>query len=230
MKTSNAFGYCCKGAFGPLLFIFVLCGCLLQPATVLALGGKPQTVGYVYDGDTLRLTNGDVVRLAGIDAPEFGHKGMANQYYAENAYDALRGLVLKKNVIIKPVGNKKDRFGRVLALVYLTDGRLVQDILLANGLAFCLFYSDQPEQLQERLLQHQRRAIRDNAGFWPEILALSHVAKGVIGNVRSKRFGQTRCAALRHVSQRNRVFFESVRDAFVAGYAPYRQCGFWPDD
>jgi endonuclease YncB( thermonuclease family) len=232
MKTDFPRKHTHKGGYGPLFLVFcsLLASWLFAAVPAQALRGKPQKVKWVYDGDTFQLVNGDIVRLAGIDTPELGRKGRPDQYYAEEAWDALRGLVLKRRVIVKTVGKARDRFDRILAQVYLTDGRCVQDILLANGLAFCFFHNDLPEDMQQRFLDRQRTAMKKKAGFWNVLLSTRLASNAVVGNMNSLRFGQRHCSVLRKISERNKAFFENAYDAFFDGYSPYRKCGFWPSD
>ncbi len=233
MRTEKNLIVIFQGAFGPLLYmLFLIPMCLfIFSGEAHGVGGKPQMVRHVYDGDTFQLVNGDVVRLAGVDAPELGHDGQPDQYYADDARKALHDLVDGRKIVIKRLGRKLDRFGRILAAVYLSDGRLVQDVLIARGVVFCLYYKDLPEAFQQRLLAIQGRAMQEGEGFWSKILSVRHAASGgFVGNRGSRRFGPTRCAALRKIKKGNSVFFENSYDAFFAGYAPYRECGLWPAD
>jgi len=44
----------------------------------------------VYDGDTVRLTEGRGLRLIGLDTPVLGHNGAPDQAYTQRAIAALR--------------------------------------------------------------------------------------------------------------------------------------------
>jgi endonuclease YncB( thermonuclease family) len=68
-------------------------------------------VTKVVDGDTIRLGNGETVRLLGIDAPEAGECG------TERAADNLARLVLGKKVRLKAPADDRDRYGRQLRYV-----------------------------------------------------------------------------------------------------------------
>lgn len=72
-------------------------------------------VSDVVDGDTLYLSNGQSVRLVGIDSPEVGQCG----YDAATA--SLERLVLGRTVrLTKPVDDR-DRYGRLLRYVDVGD-------------------------------------------------------------------------------------------------------------
>jgi endonuclease YncB( thermonuclease family) len=93
-------------------------------------------VAYVVDGDTLHLSNGDKVRLIGINTPEMGRDGRAPQPLARAATDALRELVGGGTVLLQDGVDPRDRYGRRLAHVFTADGANVEAQMLRRGLAF----------------------------------------------------------------------------------------------
>lgn len=85
-------------------------------------------VAYVYDGDTVKLEGSKTrIRLWGIDAPEKGEEG------AEKAKDALTKMVSNKRISYQQMDT--DRYGRIVARVFLKDGREVNRIMIEKGLA-----------------------------------------------------------------------------------------------
>ncbi len=70
-------------------------------------------VGEVSDGDTFTLTNGVGVRLIGIDAPNRGEERW------KEARDALTGLIADKRVYLEYDRYQDDKYGRVLAWVWV---------------------------------------------------------------------------------------------------------------
>ena len=75
--------------------------------------------GYARDGDTI-VVSGVPVRLNGIDAPETSKKKhVPGQPFGRKAERYLAGLVLNKVVDIKGYGS--DRYGRILAEIYIDD-------------------------------------------------------------------------------------------------------------
>lgn len=97
-------------------------------------------VRYVHDGDTLHLTNGEKVRLIGIDTPELARKGRPNQPLAIQARDRLRQLVKNSNnqLGLRLGAEHFDRYGRSLAHLYDQNGSSISAQLLQNGLATLL--------------------------------------------------------------------------------------------
>ncbi len=77
--------------------------------------GEIVQVAEVFDGDTIRLTDGRVIRYIGIDAPEKNEKG-----YQESKA-ANEKLVQGKEVKLEFDKEKFDRYGRTLAYVFTKE-------------------------------------------------------------------------------------------------------------
>ena len=93
-------------------------------------------VRHIYDGDTLRLSDGQKVRLIGINTPELARKQKPAEAFAHEAKQALKALVKKGQSIHLIHGNdKKDHYGRTLAHAFLTSGQNIQEELISEGLA-----------------------------------------------------------------------------------------------
>ncbi|MEM7346109.1 MAG: thermonuclease family protein [Chloroflexota bacterium] len=104
----------------------------------------------VADGDTLTVMIEDgqlagfeeTIRMLGIDTPETVHPKRPPECYGQQASDftkatfagseAATAIVL---VQLDPQTETRDRFGRLLAHLWLEDGRLFNEILLAEGYA-----------------------------------------------------------------------------------------------
>ena len=98
------------------------------------------TVVKVYDGDTLTVDidlgfgvflKKQKVRLRGIDTPEI--RG-AERKMGLIARDRVRELVLNRAVLIQTHKDKKGKYGRWVADVYINTTSL-SEILLNEGLA-----------------------------------------------------------------------------------------------
>ena len=82
----------------------------------------------IIDGDTLEIESGEKVRLLGIDAPEKGER------YSSEAGIFLEKMVLNKTVVLEFGSEKYDRYGRILAYLYV-DRKNINIELVKNGLA-----------------------------------------------------------------------------------------------
>lgn len=124
----------------PLLLVALA----LVPATPVAAAqgaclpdatGTEVRVSAVVDGDTLRLSDGELLRLIGLDAPEVGRDGLAHQPYALAATDALAAALPPHGRIRLHQGARaRDAHGRLLGYAS-SDGVSLGDELLRNGLA-----------------------------------------------------------------------------------------------
>ena len=119
----------------------VLTVCLLSCAQTL-----PDTarVRRVIDGDTVELADGRLVRYIGIDTPEVrrrvGDRWVDDpEPFGQAASEANRRLVEGQRVRLEYDVQTHDRFGRLLAYVYVAvkgDGeRMVNAELMSQGFA-----------------------------------------------------------------------------------------------
>lgn len=144
--------------------------------------GKRATVAYVDDGDTVRLTTGARIRLAGIDAPEVAHHAYrdkpasANEPLGAASRQALRALLARSHnrVLIRYGRESTDRYGRRLAYLYLPDGESVQANLIAQGMAMAVYMPPNLD-LADCLALTERAAARRRAGIW----SLAEYAPGI---------------------------------------------------
>lgn len=97
-------------------------------------------IANVHDGDSIRLCDGERIRIANIDAPEMrsssrcdrGRSGWCDHDLAIRSRDALRAFLASGNVAITRLG--QDRYGRTLARVSV-NGRDAGAYLIGQGLA-----------------------------------------------------------------------------------------------
>ena len=105
-------------------------------------------VKRVVDGDTLQLVNGERVRLIGIDTPEMhessklyrdsqrsGRDVFAIKELGRQAFEFTKKLVEGKRVSLEFDVEKHDKYGRILAYVYLKDGTFVNAEIVKQGYA-----------------------------------------------------------------------------------------------
>ena len=192
----------------------------------------PQPLGFVatcFDGDTLKLTDRRVVRLAGIDAPELAKGDRKGQLFAREARGQIITLTQGQQVKLLQAGVKnRDLHGRILAEVLLPDGSSLNEIMVRDGAAYFYPHRDLSPQLQERLRNLQHKAIAERRGMWGFLLSQPVAKNTYLGNKESLRFFPSDCAEAQRIRPRNRVYFGNLMDAFMAGYAPARICPFWP--
>ncbi len=147
-------------------------------------------VKYVHDGDTLHLVGGKKVRLIGINTPEVARDNKLAEPYADEARDVLRKLFKADSRVGVQYGReRKDRYGRTLAHLYLADGSSVQQRLLDEGLAMVItippnLHHVDCYQKSERLARIKRQGLWRNGG--PEVLDAAGLRGGDEGFTRLK--------------------------------------------
>jgi micrococcal nuclease len=152
-----------------LLLIIQLCAC--QQAE--AVSGR---VTWVYDGDTIEVENSGRIRLLGIDCPEMeaSDRDRFYQYQLKIKPPILRDVAQRaSNFVIRHSRNqivslkfdreRTDSYGRTLAYVYLPDGRLLNQLLLEEGLAAVFRRAD--FELKDQFMAAEARARNNKRGL-----------------------------------------------------------------
>jgi micrococcal nuclease len=169
-----------------LLITGLSAGCSLPPAgTPLSGGVSTPTAGYsvarpagladapvehIVDGDTVDiLLNGrsERVRLIGVDTPETVDPRRPVECFGREASAFTAALLAGQTVGVEldPTQGERDRYGRLLAYLWLADGRLVNYELIAQGYAHEYTY-DLPYKYQIVFKDAQRRAREGEVGLW----------------------------------------------------------------
>ena len=133
-------------------------------------GAVAAKVQRVSDGDTFVATvkgRKERVRVIGVDTPESVHPNRPDEPYGEEASDFAKHYLEGETVRLAGDVEPRDRYGRMLAYVWLQDGTFWNALLVAEGYAQQLTippnvtYAD----LFRRLV---REARRDSRGLWAE--------------------------------------------------------------
>jgi len=200
------------------LFLMALIGLFL---CVSSASGESIRVRFVFDGDTIFLENGETVRYIGIDAPEIDHNTHEGEYMADAARNFNKKCLADTHAVLERDRDVRDRYGRLLGYIFLTTGPMVNELLVAKGLAVV---STQPPntKYQSRLLRAQRQAMKARAGIWRRLPEKEQ--RRYVGNKRSYRFHTTHCPFGKRISKMNRIPLNSLQDAFWRGYSPCKTC------
>lgn len=144
---------------------------------------QPQAIDYsqietvkvarVVDGDTLILQDSRRVRYLNVDTPESAHPNKPIQCYGKEAFELNKSLVEGKTVWLKFDKQKEDRYGRLLALVFL-PGRNVNDVrqsvnayLVKTGFARSYILKPNDTYAKE-FAAMELEARKSNLGLWKE--------------------------------------------------------------
>ncbi len=124
-------------------------------------------VASVVDGDTIKVRIGErteSVRYIGINTPEMRHSTKGEEAGAREATEVNRKLVEGQTVRLELDVQERDRYGRLLAYVYLGD-MMVNAEMVAQGYAQVMTIPPNVKH-QELFLKLQREARLLQIGLW----------------------------------------------------------------
>lgn len=146
----------------------------LPPTTVTIVTGRvpegvdgPMAVARVVDGDTIKVSTGVTLRLIGLDTPETVDPRKAVQCFGREASNYAHELLDNTNVSLEydPSQGRLDRYGRTLAYVWMSDGRLYNRLMIEDGYAHEYTYSI-PYRYQDAFIAAERSARDAQRGLW----------------------------------------------------------------
>lgn len=190
------------------------------------IGKEPEpssltTIVRILDGDTMELGNGETVRLLAIDTPEKGEK-----FYKE-AGDLLRRVSEGKEAKLVGSGRARDRYGRLLAYVYIDDTLMVNRVLVDSGMAYVYLFEDTDSRREETaiMIASQRGAIDRAVGLF----SIQHKGeKRYIARTGSYRFHRPECSSLDDAYESAKPgkyrTFTTRNEALYEGLSPCRRC------
>ena len=141
----------------------------LQPRRPPArLPVEPGAVAFVkraVDGDTLLLEGHTYLRLLGVDTPETKRPDTPVEPFGPEAHEFTRRHVEGRQVRLEFDKERIDRYGRVLAYVYLDDW-LLNEALLRAGLGRALLHYPYSSAMKRRFRAAEQQARREHLGIW----------------------------------------------------------------
>jgi len=136
--------------------------------------GKRFAVARIVDGDTIDVDvpDGDRgqtrVRFWGVDTPETKHPNRRVQHFGPEADAFTRSACRGREVTLRLVpGRTRGKHGRLLAYVFLPDGRMLNRELVRAGYAYADPRYDHPHKAEFRRLQAEARSAR--RGLWKNV-------------------------------------------------------------
>lgn len=122
----------------------------------------------VVDGDTFVIEyegKQEKVRLIGIDTPESVHPDKEkNTEFGNEVSNYSKKMLVGKEVLLEFDVEKRDKYGRLLAYVYL-DGQMYNKILLEKGYAKIATYPPNVKYVED-FTKLQKEARENKQGLW----------------------------------------------------------------
>ena len=129
------------------------------------------TIAYYVDGDTIAVNmNGQVqiIRFIGVDTPETHKPNTPVQCFGPTAAEHTKSLILKSGGRVRlradPLSTNRDRYGRLLRYVYLTDGTNLNELKIRQGYGF--FYPYFPFSRMADFSRAGNQARLERKGLW----------------------------------------------------------------
>lgn len=134
-------------------------GCVSENAS--RCGPTSGVVANIVDGDTIDLESGERVRYLMIDTPELS----SQDCYAEEATELNRQLVLDREIRLAYDVECQDRFGRLLAYVYVGDNE-INTLMVERGYACLLQIPPNGADRSDEFAGLENLARNEERGMW----------------------------------------------------------------
>lgn len=123
----------------------------------------------MVDGDTIRVRIDGVeerVRYIGIDTPELSHPTLGVEPFGPEAAAYNEELVDGRLLCLETDVSDRDRFGRLLRYAWLEDGTMVNELLVAAGMARVATFPPDVKYIESLFVPAQRDAAEARRGLW----------------------------------------------------------------
>jgi len=206
----------------------------------------------VIDGDTIEVKDEAgikyKVRYIGIDTPE------VNEDYGDIATEKNKELVEGKIVKLEKDVSSTDKYGRILAYVYMED-IFINAYLVQEGYAQISTYPPDVKYV-DYFLELQQEAKENNKGLWSieiieeekeqeqiqeqpkekekEVIVEEPAEEEPIkeepkqaqycGSINSDVYHYPSCVSAKRINQENLIWFTDENDAKSKGYRPCKKC------
>lgn len=192
----------------------------------------------VVDGDTIDIDlNGKTrVRLIGVDTPESVHPDAdRNIPYGDISSAYTESKLLNRQVTIELDVQEKDRYGRLLAYIWLDEG-MFNKTLLDEGHAKVATYPPNVKYV-DTFVAAEKVAQSKGLGLWAydsseqpqpgdsnEQSQPSDSNDSYIGNNNSRIFHRPDCASIADMEEHNKVDLSTRAEAISGGFTPCKNC------
>lgn len=196
-------------------------------------------VTRIVDGDTIhvRMPDGTIekIRFIGVDTPE-----STNQVepYGREASAYTAKALSDRTIYLETDAELRDRYGRMLAHVWLTVPETVHDgsvraqlfnaRLLLDGYANLMTIPPNVKYV-DYLLTYQGEARAASRGLWAldataPSAAPAQTSGAYIANSNTGKFHHAACSSVDDMSEHNKVPYSDRDKAVADGYIPCKRC------
>jgi len=138
-------------------------------------------VSEVIDGDTVRLSNGKLLRYIGLDTPEIrvkrnGQFIYSPQPFSQEAKEYNRNLVEGRRIRVEFDTTKQDRYGRLLGYCFV-DEVFVNAKLIEEGYAVLYTYPPNVKYV-DLFVKLQKAARKERRGLWGSYKVIEQAQAG----------------------------------------------------
>lgn len=119
------------------------------------------------DGDTIIVKmkgTEERVRLIGVDTPETVHPEKPVAFFGKEASAFTKRMAEGKRVRLEYDWQERDKYGRLLAYVYLEDGTFLNAEIIKRGYGFA--YTRFPFKDLDKFRKYEREARENIRGLW----------------------------------------------------------------
>ncbi len=176
----------------------------------------------VIDGDTIEVEGLGTVRYIGVDTPETKHPQKPVERMGKEAHEANRRLVEGKRVSLEFDAERRDRYGRIPAYVYVGT-TFVNAWLVEAGYAQVMTVPPNV-RYAEVFVELQREAREAKRGLWAEEEETPEPGQGYWASRKSDKFHYPWCRWAKEIAPENLIVFESREEAAEAGYVACKVC------
>ncbi|MBI3863447.1 MAG: thermonuclease family protein [Planctomycetia bacterium] len=136
-----------------------------RPPTHAPQPGETAFVERAVDGDTLLLADRTRIRLLGVDTPETKRPDWPVEPFGPEAHEFTRSHVEHRQVRLEFDKERRDKYDRVLAYVYVGDWFLNEELIRA-GMGRAVTNHPYSESMKRRFRAAQSEAKRERRGIW----------------------------------------------------------------
>jgi len=142
----------------------ILVAAAIFAISTLSFSRELVSVRKVIDGDTFVLASGERVRMIGVDTPETKHPRKPVQYFGKEASEFTRQMIEGKAVVLEYDWQRRDRYGRLLAYVYLPDGTFLNAEIIKRGYGFA--NTRYRFRYLDKFIGYEGEAMGNGNGLW----------------------------------------------------------------